>query len=158
MVKKNLMRKAQEMIKTWAPLVVSCLIAIVQLALMPWVRSVNATLAQLVLDERETKTWIGGHHDLVEREKENLRLSIMADVTKLMDAMAVKLAESSRALSLDMRDAGKESQTVSVQVKVLAEQVAAMSQRVTDLRSEMRQAFIDADFRRNAEPKESKGQ
>ena len=62
-----------------------------------------------------------------------------------------------RRLELEVKDNGSSLIGMRTSVEFLNKQIADMVVRITDLRAEMRQAFIDADFSRNAEAQPTRG-
>lgn len=130
--------------KAWGSVMITVIGIAVQAGiiyvLIPWAKDVNHTLAQHTTQISNVNVWVSSHADLVQREKENLRLAVMAEVTATLKDSMLRVMEQSKQLLNDIKDANSASQAASLRLDFLTKQVSDLGTRLDDIHSEMRGA------------------
>jgi hypothetical protein len=155
-------------VKTWGLEMQTVLVLIVQVAilgiLLPWSKEVNTQLTTLREFQAATKSWMEQGPRFTTKDADNLKLTIRDEMSRLVVDSFDKLSKRIQDLE-DMRrrdtealvsrlNAATESSTLArLSSEHLTQRVGELTGRFADLRAEMRQFFIDADFSKNSQPK-----
>ena len=152
-------------VKNWGLSIETAIVLVVQVMilgiLIPWSREVNSQLAAGREFQAATKAWMEQGPRFTTKDADNLRLTMRNEMAQLIADSIDKLNKRIQDLE-DMRR--RDTDSISSRLNAAAEssmasklvgdhlttRVSELANRISDLRSEVRQFLIDADFQHNS--------
>lgn len=135
--------------KTWGGVVaglVNFALAVVLVGFGVWaVKEIGA----LKISVAEIRAWQGNHVAAIEVEKKTLKLEIESSMEKTMRGLIERAEAKQDRLVSDMRDTDKVVRETAAQISVLRDTVSQLSLTVSQLKANITQALVNADFERN---------
>ena len=125
--------------------------AVVLAILIPWGWQINATVGKLSADMQENRAWHASHLEIVAKDKEALRLQVMADMEKLTRTLIERASEKQERLSQDFRDTDKTVRETSAKIAVLNDSFQSLATAFGKMQANVLTALSDIDFQRNKE-------
>ena len=125
--------------------------AVVLAILIPWGWQITSAVNKLAADMQENHAWHTSHSEMVQREKENLRLQVMSDVDKMVRALIERSELKHERLSQDFRDTDKTVRETSAKIAVLADSFQSLATAFGKMQANVLTALSDLDFQRNKE-------